>query len=166
MKATKTTGTEARAVAIANDVHTARQAGVAALVPPATEPLKASPVSVLGKLLDKTIDVLGGGEVELPPLQPTGAGQLERVPPDVGVRFVTLAQFVGAAGEQFPALQSYKLDPALLTTNDGIVEAQAIVQGLGSDQEVIAALRQPAPGPAPEEIEEDDVPPEDTGEED
>lgn len=145
------------------DIATARQAGIAAGIPRAAEPLDAARVNTLGAMIGRTMQALSGGELELPKFGRV-SGKLEAVPPDVGAALISVQQFLEQFSGQIPGLEPYLFDAVdAMSSNAGLDEAAAMVDGLGSDPAVLKAMQQfAASQPSPEaegSTELDEAPP-------
>lgn len=141
------------------DAKTAQaQAGsVAQRIPPAQEPLSAKNLELLGSAVAQAVPILSGGQVEeleLPQM-PDGA---DAVPPELGVPLLTIAAFIGKAGEHIPGIEAYAFDPnEAMASNAGLVDAAHQISGLMDDKKIIGALSSGGAGAAPPPDEAPDL---------
>jgi hypothetical protein len=132
-----------------------RQANLAEAIPPAAEPLEPDRIAVLAEAVAATVEKLSGGQVELPPVSlPTEP--VEAFPPDLGAQVLTLSGWLST----IPELEaSYSIDPAMMSTNDGVTELGILVEELGRDPKVAKMMSKPVPSkPAPDEATEEEEP--------
>lgn len=134
----------------------ARAGQIAQQIPPASEPLKAQNLDMLGQVLQQAVPALSGGQVpELPMPEFQDADQ---APPELGTALITVAAFLGEAAKQNPKLQPYAFDATeALSSNDGLMSAAHSIASLLEDD---AAMQSIAGGQPAQERE---TPAEDAG---
>lgn len=141
----------AEAEAVDAEVTSLRQQELAGAIPMADEPLDPGRLNAIADLLSRAIPALSGGQVPAPPFGeiPPGTRGVDQVPPDIGAAILALGQFVQDQG-----IEAYAFDPLeAMTSNAGLDEVSAILDGMASDKALVASMAQGGPAGATVERE-------------
>lgn len=129
-----------------------RSEQIAAEVPQASEPIKATSLAALHTGIVAVIDSLTDGQMRPPPSPEPG--NYDAVPPELFAHMSAIGAGFQELAAQVPEAEPYAFDPAqAATTNKGVIEAGQAMKKAAGDKALKRAIMS---GPAPKKAEPKD----------